>query len=324
MHFADARLGWAVGEGGTILATHDGGASWARQRSGTEYLRGVHFADTRLGWAVGEGGTILATHDGGASWARQRSGTDKFLWGVHFADARLGWAVGGSGTIVATRDGGASWAPQRIGRSVDATSCSPIITNTEGNITITSNCLVTPEEIAQIMQARGGLSNRSFSGIGAWFNAQPEWLNSLLVLAGLSLLWCGFLFALWGIAPQKLVALHEWLPDPKALDQAAEVTGRGMKRCRSEGAERLALFVAAAVLANNLMIIGELLAKRPRRRRKTHRDSSADQRRGETNRRPYRDAQYNCTSQRPARAENSAKSPHIRLHGSSVIPMKSA
>ena len=47
--------------------------------------------------------------------------------------------------------------------------------------------------------------------------------------------------------------------------------GRGMKRCRSEGAERFALFVAAAVLANNLMIIGELLAKRPRRRRKTHR-----------------------------------------------------
>ena len=32
--------------------------------------------------------------------------------------------------------------------------------------------------------------------------------------------------------------------------------GPGMKRCRAEGAERFALFVAAAVLANNLMIIG--------------------------------------------------------------------
>jgi IS5 family transposase len=47
--------------------------------------------------------------------------------------------------------------------------------------------------------------------------------------------------------------------------------GRGMKRCRAEGAERFALFVAAAVLANNLMIIGELLTKRSRRRRKTNR-----------------------------------------------------
>jgi IS5 family transposase len=31
--------------------------------------------------------------------------------------------------------------------------------------------------------------------------------------------------------------------------------GRGMKRCRAEGAERFALFVGAAVLANNLMIL---------------------------------------------------------------------
>jgi IS5 family transposase len=47
--------------------------------------------------------------------------------------------------------------------------------------------------------------------------------------------------------------------------------GRGMKRCRAEGAERFALFVAAAVLANNLMIIGELLSKPSRRRRKAKR-----------------------------------------------------
>jgi IS5 family transposase len=46
--------------------------------------------------------------------------------------------------------------------------------------------------------------------------------------------------------------------------------GRGMKRCRAEGAERFVLFVAAAVLANNLMILGALLTKRSRRRRKTN------------------------------------------------------
>ena len=47
--------------------------------------------------------------------------------------------------------------------------------------------------------------------------------------------------------------------------------GRGMKRCRAEGAERFALFVAAAVLANNLMIIGRLLTKRFKRCRKINR-----------------------------------------------------
>ena len=47
--------------------------------------------------------------------------------------------------------------------------------------------------------------------------------------------------------------------------------GRGMKRCRAEGAERFALFVGAAVLANNLMIVAALLTRRSTRRRKAAR-----------------------------------------------------
>ena len=47
--------------------------------------------------------------------------------------------------------------------------------------------------------------------------------------------------------------------------------GRGMKRCRAEGAERFTLFVGAAVLANNLMILARLLTKRSSRRRKAAR-----------------------------------------------------
>jgi transposase, IS5 family len=44
--------------------------------------------------------------------------------------------------------------------------------------------------------------------------------------------------------------------------------GRGMKRCLAEGAERFELWVGAAVLANNLMVIASLLTKlSPRRRR---------------------------------------------------------
>jgi IS5 family transposase len=44
--------------------------------------------------------------------------------------------------------------------------------------------------------------------------------------------------------------------------------GCGMKRCLAEGSERLALWVGAAVLANNLMVIAALLTKQsPRRRR---------------------------------------------------------
>jgi transposase, IS5 family len=47
--------------------------------------------------------------------------------------------------------------------------------------------------------------------------------------------------------------------------------GRGMKRCRAEGAERFALFVGTAVLANNLMIVAALLIRRSSRRRRATR-----------------------------------------------------
>jgi transposase, IS5 family len=47
--------------------------------------------------------------------------------------------------------------------------------------------------------------------------------------------------------------------------------GRGMKRCRAEGAERFTLFVGAAVLANNLLILAALLTKRSSRRSKAAR-----------------------------------------------------
>jgi transposase, IS5 family len=47
--------------------------------------------------------------------------------------------------------------------------------------------------------------------------------------------------------------------------------GRGMKRFRAEGAWRFTLFVAAAVLANNLMILAALLTKRCSRRSKAAR-----------------------------------------------------
>jgi transposase, IS5 family len=45
--------------------------------------------------------------------------------------------------------------------------------------------------------------------------------------------------------------------------------GCGMKRCLAEGRDRFELWVAAAVLANNLMRIAALLTKRSPRRRKT-------------------------------------------------------
>jgi IS5 family transposase len=44
--------------------------------------------------------------------------------------------------------------------------------------------------------------------------------------------------------------------------------GRGMKRCLAKGRERFELFVGACVLANNLMIIAQLLIQKEKRQRK--------------------------------------------------------
>src|SRR5262249_16714511 len=103
----------AVGYGGTILRTTDGGASWTPQFSGTtNILHGVSFVDANTGTAVGESGSIVRTTDGGATWTPQFSGTTNILYGVSFVDANTGTAVGGNGTILRTTDGGATWTVQ--------------------------------------------------------------------------------------------------------------------------------------------------------------------------------------------------------------------
>ena len=111
-----AKSGWAVGGGGTIRHTTNGGTTWTAQTSGTtQALYGVAFADASNGWAVGAGGTIRHTTNGGGTWTAQTSGTTQTLNGVTFTDASNGWAVGGGGTIRHTTNGGGTWTAQTSG-----------------------------------------------------------------------------------------------------------------------------------------------------------------------------------------------------------------
>jgi len=105
-----------VGEGGVILATTDGGATWSAQSSRTtEDLNDVTFSDATHGWAVGVWGAILATTDGGATWREQSSGSTAELAAITFTDATHGWAVGTEGAILVTTNGGATWSAQSGG-----------------------------------------------------------------------------------------------------------------------------------------------------------------------------------------------------------------
>ena len=70
------------------------------------FLFGVSFSDANTGTAVGSGGTILRTTNGGTNWDTQTSGTESDLSRVSFTDADNGAAVGQFGTILRTTDGG--------------------------------------------------------------------------------------------------------------------------------------------------------------------------------------------------------------------------
>ena len=63
---------------------------------------------------MGTGGTILSTHNGGAIWTRQSSGTSATLRNLQFITGATGLVVGDSGTLLRSDDAGASWRPLPI------------------------------------------------------------------------------------------------------------------------------------------------------------------------------------------------------------------
>ena len=83
----------------------------ARHVPTTATLTSVEFTDARNGWAVGNWGIILATHDGGETWVVQRQdlSVDRPLFTVHFINSQQGWAGGLWSLLLRTADGGAHW-----------------------------------------------------------------------------------------------------------------------------------------------------------------------------------------------------------------------
>jgi photosystem II stability/assembly factor-like uncharacterized protein len=73
---------------------------------GTDDLRGVYMWDDKLGWIVGDNGTVMHTEDGGQIWTYQSAPTAERLEAVCFSSATEGWAVGDGGSILHTTTGG--------------------------------------------------------------------------------------------------------------------------------------------------------------------------------------------------------------------------
>ncbi len=106
----EKRAMWAVGAGGMILKSLDGGTTWVPQASGVaaELLAGSAPSAT-VCWVVGRGGTILRTTDG-EHWERVASPVKSDLIGIEARGAQTA-AVWISEKLpkYVTRDGGKTW-----------------------------------------------------------------------------------------------------------------------------------------------------------------------------------------------------------------------
>ena len=135
----------AVGSGGAIFSSSDGGAAWSRRESATtSYLWTVIYAKN-LFVAMGDYGIIRTSPDG-EQWTRRSYDGDAYLFSVVYAADRF-VAVGGGGDIVTSTDG-AIWnktvsnTKQNLrfvvyggGKFVAVGHDETIVTSTDGGLT---------------------------------------------------------------------------------------------------------------------------------------------------------------------------------------------
>ena len=113
LYFHSPQLGWAVGSGGTILKTVDGGKKWKKVASGTTAsLSAVFFSRREAGmgrWSQWDDSPEPRRGEYVASATRRYPGG---FYGLSFVSPSEGWVVGGNGTILHTKDGGIHWVDQ--------------------------------------------------------------------------------------------------------------------------------------------------------------------------------------------------------------------
>lgn len=105
--FVNQKTGWAVGAGGKIYLTVNGGRFWREQTSNVAGdLTDVYFLDTSEGWAVGDRGAMLHTTTAGNVWNAVETGVTHKLEKIVFV-GKKGFAVGFGGTILVSDSGAA-------------------------------------------------------------------------------------------------------------------------------------------------------------------------------------------------------------------------
>lgn len=99
LSFPNARHGWAVGHGGSVLHTTDGGKTWTLQLDGRA-AAGIELKAAQLS---GDAQRVALAEQ------LVSDGPDKPFLAVHFWNEQRGFVMGAYGLMFGTQDGGKTW-----------------------------------------------------------------------------------------------------------------------------------------------------------------------------------------------------------------------
>ncbi len=111
--FPTPLRGWVTGGNGAVMATTDGGTTWAMQHTPmrtTPFIGlSVVFTDVNTGLITANNGTILRTADGGMLWELAPPPGYSIQRAKLHPDGSV-WGYGGSGVIARSTDMGLTWS----------------------------------------------------------------------------------------------------------------------------------------------------------------------------------------------------------------------
>jgi photosystem II stability/assembly factor-like uncharacterized protein len=124
--FVDVNNGFAVGAGGYILKSTDGGANWTNSSVSQipilQELMAISMADDyTTGHIVAKGtadsGFVYRTSDAGVNWTWKESDATS-LYDIFTYNDQYAWAVGAGGYVTYSNDYGSTWNPVTAGSEV--------------------------------------------------------------------------------------------------------------------------------------------------------------------------------------------------------------